>query len=99
MSMKRASRVVRLASHLANTIEDLADEIGVSRAAVHDAIVEDYIKSRYRKRLVSDIKVSIAKYAKEWAEARDEAREERGAIDTVRSIAIERFMNEIMEDQ
>ena len=97
--MKRASRVVRLASHLANTIEEIADEIGVSRAAVHDAIVEDYIKSRYRKRLVSDIKVSIAKYAKEWEESRAESREEREAIDAIRSLSIDRFMNEIMEDQ
>jgi len=98
VSMRRASRVVRLASHLANTIEDLADEIGVSRAAVHDAIVEDYIQSRYHKRLVSDIKVSIAKYAKEWADAREESREERSAIDAIRAMSISRFMSEISEE-
>lgn len=93
--MKRASRVVRLASHLANQIEDLSDEIGVSRAAVHDAIVEDYIRSRLHKRLLSDIKVSIAKYAKEWSEARDEQRDERAATDAVRNISISKYIEEL----
>lgn len=94
---RRPSRVVRLACHLADSLERLASENNVTRSQAHDAIVEDFFRKNKRDQNAA-LLANLAKTAHAWKDIRKVERDEVTAINAMNDVrSVEEYLDDLRE--
>ena len=94
---RRPSRVVRLACHLADSLERLASENNVTRSQAHDAIVEDFFRKSRREQNTTLIS-NLAKTSHAWKDVRGVERDEVTAINAMNEVrSVEEYLDDLRD--